>query len=106
MGCVTDVSAPYYFTANGVIDLGNGQFVNLFPNPVRNSLNVYWNINGMPMLDVVITDLQGRTMKTLTNVSNGTVVDLTGLPRGVYNVKIYSAGSYKLNKTARILKVD
>ena len=106
MGCVSDLSAPYYFTSKGVVDLGNGQFVNLFPNPVRNSLNVYWNINGNPALDIVISDLQGRTMKTLLKVSNGTVVDLTGLPRGVYNVKVYSAGSYKINKTVRILKVE
>jgi hypothetical protein len=105
-GCVSDISAPYSYLANGVIDLGNGQFVNLYPNPVQNSLNVYWNINGMPMLDIVISDLQGRQMKTVMHASNGTVLDLTGLPRGIYNVKIYSADSYKINKTVRILKVD
>ncbi|HEY4110066.1 MAG TPA: FG-GAP-like repeat-containing protein [Puia sp.] len=105
-GCTTDVSDPYSFVASGLIDLGNGQFVSLYPNPVKNSLNVYWNINGNPTLDVVISDLEGRQMLTVSHVSNGTVLDLTGLPRGVYNVKIYSSDSYKINKTARILKVD
>jgi hypothetical protein len=105
-GCVTEVSAPYYYTTKGMIDLGNGQFVNLFPNPVRNGMNIYWNVPGMAALDVVISDQQGRQVRMIRQVSNGAVVDLTGLMRGVYNVKIYSEGSYPINQTVHILKVD
>jgi hypothetical protein len=105
-GCVTDVSAPYSYVTSGLIDLGNGQYVNLYPNPVKNSLNVFWNINGMPLLSIVVTDQQGRQMKTVINASNGSVLDLTGLPTGVYNVKIYSNGSFTINKTVRILKIQ
>jgi hypothetical protein len=105
-GCGTDGSMPFVYVASGMIDLGNGQFVNLYPNPVKNSLNIYWNISGMPMLDVVISDPEGRQMKTLHHAANGTVIDLTGLPKGVYSVRIYSNDNYKINKTVRILKVD
>jgi hypothetical protein len=69
-------------------------------------LTVYWVISGNPQLDVVISDLQGRQMKTVINVPSGSVIDLTGLPKGTYNVKIYSRGSYNINKTLRILKIE
>ncbi|HVU95975.1 MAG TPA: hypothetical protein VHE34_12160 [Puia sp.] len=45
-------------------------------------------------------------MKTVLNVANETAVDMTGLAPGIYDVKIFSSGSYPLNKTARILKVN
>jgi hypothetical protein len=106
LGCPTDPSMPYDFIGKGILDLGGGQFVNLYPNPVKNGLTVYWVISGNPQLDVVISDLQGRQMKTVVNVTSGSVIDLSGLPKGTYNVKIYSHGSYNINKTLRILKVD
>jgi hypothetical protein len=101
-GCVSDLSAPYTVALTGLINLGNGQYVNLYPNPVSKQININWNINGMPPLDIEITDFQGRKMLMLPNALNGTVVDLSGL----YTIRIYSDRSYKINKTIRILKVD
>lgn len=105
--CAGSLSAPYSIAAlSGQIDLGGGQYVSMAPNPVQNSLTIYWNISGSPSLSAVITDPQGRQMKTLYNIPNGSVVDMTGLPKGVYYIKIYNAGQLKINKTVEVLKVD
>jgi FG-GAP-like repeat/IPT/TIG domain/Secretion system C-terminal sorting domain/FG-GAP repeat len=103
--CVSAVSAPYALATGGQINLGNGQYLSLAPNPVQNSLSIFWNINGNALLDVVVTDLQGRQMLAEYNVANGTVLDLSGLPKGVYNVKVYSSGSLNFNKSIKILKL-
>jgi FG-GAP-like repeat/IPT/TIG domain/Secretion system C-terminal sorting domain len=103
--CVSAVSAPYALAISGQISLGNGQYLSLAPNPVQNSLSIFWNINGNALLDVVVTDLQGRQMLAVYNVANGAVLDLSGLPKGVYNVKVYSSGSLNINKSIKILKL-
>jgi hypothetical protein len=103
--CESAVSAPYALALSGQINLGNGQYLSLAPNPVQNSLSIFWNINGNALLDVVVTDLQGRQMLAAYNVANGTVLDLTGLPKGVYNVRVFSSGSLNINKSIKILKI-
>ncbi|GGB17729.1 hypothetical protein GCM10011511_46920 [Puia dinghuensis] len=103
-GCPTDVSTPFVFVANGLVNLGNGQYINLYPNPVHNSLNIYWNINSNPILDIVISDFSGRQVRMFSHATNGSVLDVTGIPKGVYDVRIYSEDG-SIHSTVKILKL-
>jgi hypothetical protein len=103
--CSSAPSLPYSLALKGQIDIGSGKYISLVPNPVQNSLSLYWNAAGSS-LDAAIADPQGRVLKTLYNVPNGTVVDLTGLPKGIYYVKIYSLDGVTINKTIKILKIE
>ncbi len=105
-GCMSDFSIPYNFELTGMINLGNGQYINLYPNPVGEALNLSWNINGMRLLNIEIMDAQGRQLQTNQSLQNGTVIDLSGLAKGIYFIRIYSYNQYKINKTVRILKVN
>lgn len=102
-GCTSDLSTPYNFIITGIISLGNNQYVKLFPNPVKNELNLNWNINGMPLLNIEITDLNGRQLLVRKNISSGTTVDVSQFAQGIYFMKIYSS-SLKLNNTIKISK--
>lgn len=102
-GCTSAPSAAFIFSLTGVIDLGNNQYVKIFPNPVTDRLYLSWNINGSPLLNIEISDLQGRSILTRNNITSGTPILISYLPTGIYFVKI-SNQKLKINGTARIVK--
>jgi hypothetical protein len=102
-GCTSDFSSPYIFALTGVINLGNGAFINLYPNPVRNQLNINWNIPAMATLSVQINDLNGNHVFLNSDMHNGNSINLTGLPAGIYVIKFYNS-QLNINKTVRIIK--
>lgn len=101
--CVSDFAAAYSFVVTGIIDLGNRQYIRIYPNPVRNSLNIDWYIVATPALNVDISDLQGRRVLGATSMRNASSLDLSRLPQGVYFVRIYS-DRIKINYTVKIIK--
>jgi hypothetical protein len=102
-GCTSDFSVPYHFTLTGLINLGDGQYINLYPNPVKDQLNVNWNINGMPLLNVQITDLQGKQMLMKNNLNSGAPVNISQLPRGMLLIKIFTDDG-KISQTVKVIK--
>ncbi len=59
------------------------EFINFFPNPVRETLTVESSIN---IETIVITNTLGQTMKTINGVNGTQTIDLSGLSRGLYIV--------------------
>ncbi|HEV2830689.1 MAG TPA: T9SS type A sorting domain-containing protein, partial [Hanamia sp.] len=102
-GCTSDFSVPYNFALTGLINLGDGQYINLYPNPVKDQLNVNWNINGMPLLNVQITDLQGKQMLMKNNLRSGAPVNISQLPQGILLIKIFTDDG-KISQTVKIIK--
>jgi hypothetical protein len=102
-GCTSDFSVPYNFILTGLINLGDGQYINLYPNPVKDQLNVNWNINGMPLLNMQITDLQGKQMLLKNNLHSGTPVNISQLPTGILLVKIFTDDG-EISQTIKIIK--
>ncbi len=102
-GCTSDFSASFNVIVTGIINLGNGQYIKLFPNPVKKNLNIDWNINGMPVLNIEITDLHGRKLLFYQNIRSGTALDISQFPPGIYFVKIFNS-RVKINNTIKIIK--
>jgi hypothetical protein len=102
-GCTSDFSVPYNFTLTGLINLGNGQYINLYPNPIKDQLNVDWNINGMPLLNIQITDLQGKQMFMKNNLHSGSPVNISQLPPGILLIKIFTDDG-KISETVKVVK--
>lgn len=103
--CISDFSDPYNITLTGIIDLGNGQFINMYPNPVKDRLFVTWNIDGMPPLQVEVMDLQGKQLLVYNNLGSGTPINLSQLPPGIYLIKVYNRQE-KNTYTVRIYKAE
>jgi hypothetical protein len=101
--CLSEFSDPSIFSTNRTIDLGNGQYIDLFPNPVRSRLVINWSIIGTSGVDVEIWNMQGRRVLLQTNVQSGTVINLSPLLPGIYYVRIFDNSNHK-NYTVRIMK--
>ncbi len=105
-GCTSDFSSGYNVNMTDEIDLGNGQHARLYPNPVTTDLTIKWQLNSGGSLNISITDLQGRPVVTLLDLTQqGTIINLSALSPGYYLLKMYSSES-GINKTVKILKVN
>ena len=102
-GCASDLSAPFSVKLTGIIDLGNGQYINAYPNPVKNKLNINWNIDDILLLNAEVSDMQGKKWISVTNISNNASVDLSKLNGGIYFMRIFD-NQHKINNTIKIIK--
>lgn len=104
-GCTSDPSLPYYWGGIGSIELPDDQFIRYYPNPVTNTLYIAQHVNGQPlMLDLSFMDGQGRLLLAIHNTSEA-VVNVSSLPVGILYLRIICNGTYKVDKTVRILKM-
>jgi len=94
-GCKSQSTATYIVAA-GIQELPEGIGVNVYPNPFGNYIFIRTNNTGI--LDVEVYDVLGRTMlqaKPLSGLAEPIMVNTSGLPEGVYLVKVNSIGSQK-----------
>ncbi len=75
--------------ATGINDLGNGQAVNVFPNPTTDVLTV----SGILTQQLIqLTDMQGRIIQSLNyNDTDRRQVNVTGIATGMYLLKVSDA---------------
>jgi FG-GAP-like repeat/Secretion system C-terminal sorting domain/IPT/TIG domain len=105
-GCMSDMSAAIKVDLAENIDLGNGQFARIYPNPVTTDMTIKWNIQNVSSLVISITDLQGKPVIVKNDFQQkGTTINLSGLAPGYYLLRFYEPKS-NINKTAKILKAN
>ena len=102
--CLSEFSDPSFFSTTRTIDLGNGQYIDLNPNPVTNRLKLNWVINGTTGLDVEIRNSQGGLVLLRTNLSAGSIIDMSSLLPGAYYVRIFD-NTHHQNYVVRIVKI-
>jgi hypothetical protein len=62
-GCAGPLSDAYPFTVTGLLDLGNGRYIKLYPNPIPGNqlLNVDWSLGALVnQVRVTVRDNNGR----------------------------------------------
>ena len=62
----------------------------LYPNPVNNELNITRNIEFDGTIDIIIYDLQGRTVANKVLEKGETKINIESLLKGIYFVKVNS----------------
>ena len=67
-------------------EYGNPSSFLLYPNPASNMLHIL-NINDLPVSQVAVISMDGKTMNIHLNED---VIDLSGLTNGMYFLKIQS----------------
>ena len=102
-GCTSEPSADYNFVLTGIINLGNGQYLKFYPNPIRDKLYFNWNISNASQLQAELMDLHGRLLFTGRKISNGSFLDLSHLSPGVYLLKIHNK-PLRVSETIKIVK--
>jgi hypothetical protein len=101
--CNSPVSAPFVFKTNNLIELGDNQHINMYPNPVSSYLRLTWQVAGNPKMNIEISDAQGRPVVLTPGMTSGETVYVGALKQGIYYVRIYNETS-GINTVTKIIK--
>jgi hypothetical protein len=97
---VTRLTYNIHFSVEvGVDEPGNVPVINLYPNPVRNTLNV----NGAKRADLKIFTITGQLVMSISGF-NDQSIDISGLENGVYTVQVVLENNAAVNKKITILR--
>jgi hypothetical protein len=84
-------SVFYSSVVTATMKTGGSFNVEAYPNPVTNTLTV--KLIGRPGANaaIIITDVTGKTLKTIPVTGSSTAIDMSGFAQGVYLAKYYDA---------------
>lgn len=104
-GCTSDLSVAFNYIYTATLDVGNGQTIKLWPNPVRSILTLQWDIANLQTISVQITDMYGMPVLNKQGIISGGTINIESLPTGTYFIKMVATGKKPVG-TIKILKVN
>ena len=104
-GCISNLSANYYYLVSAVVNLSGGEYIKFSPNPFMNQLTVQYQLNRQMQYNIDVIQMgSGKLMKTIRNISNGQSLDMSGLLNGIYVLRLYSNDG-KTDQRIRVVKL-
>ncbi|TAH00887.1 MAG: T9SS C-terminal target domain-containing protein [Sphingobacteriales bacterium] len=95
-------------TSNVVIvdfDLANNNLITVFPNPVKEVLNVNWNANINTAVRILVYDISGRKIEEINNLKGKNAkIDVSNLPIGIYLLEIQNNATGKSLGLTKFIK--
>lgn len=86
-GCAGPESKPFLVNAkSSAYDLGGGQYVNAFPNPVVSRLKVFFRVDQQQMLTARLHDMTGRLIWKTKAIPSGAEIEMGRLSKGLYRL--------------------
>ena len=86
-----------------VINYANGEYIKIYPNPVQSVLKVDFDLGQQRKVDIKLYDMMGRLVIDRPGLRKGSTLTMTGLSKGIYNVKVWGIDG-KLLMTEKIIK--
>ena len=86
-----------------VINYDNGQYIKIYPNPVQSVLKVDFDLGQQRQVDIKLYEMTGRLVIDRPGLRKGSTLTMTGLSKGIYNVKVWGIDG-KLLMTEKIIK--
>ena len=103
--CISAMSNPYYYLITDIINLSNGDFIKLAPNPIVNKVNLDFSIKGYQRLNFDVFEMTtGNRVYSRQGLSAGMPIFLGELSPGNYIIKI-SSNDNKIRQQFKILKM-
>jgi len=81
-----------------VDELSSPTFFSIGPNPVVNTLNVYFAETGNMAREIRIYDLSGKEILTTSNNTKQLTLDVSALPKGVYLLKVSEGDNVRVKR--------
>jgi hypothetical protein len=78
-------SVQVNIVASGIMEAANAMGMELFPNPASNEVSISWTNGGNGSIELF--DVSGKLVLT-AEVSSGNKLNLSGLTKGVYLLKL------------------
>lgn len=90
-GCLSSMGNPYYYLVTDIINLSNGEFIKLAPNPFVNKLIIDFRLKAYQRLNIDVYEITtGNKVYSRQGLSAGMPLLLSDLSSGTYIVKISS----------------
>lgn len=92
------------FSPVGIADANNQQnYLSVFPNPVSEKINVRYAIDNPGLVEILLVDITGRTVKELKSENQNSgeyteVYELNSFERGMYFITIRQGNSEQMEK--------
>jgi hypothetical protein len=86
-----------------VINYDNGQYLKIYPNPVQSILKIDFDLGQKKQVDIKVYDMTGRMVMNRPGMKKGSSITMTGLAKGIYNVKVWTSDG-KILMTEKIIK--
>lgn len=90
-----------YQDPNGVTGIENNAFVNVFPNPANNIINIAFDVQSTETLSLSFYDLSGKQVLNKQTAISGfdkETVDVSTLPSGIYFLNLRSESIQQTQK--------
>jgi hypothetical protein len=104
-GCISAMSSPYYYLVTDIIQLSNGEFIKLTPNPFINFMNIDFVVKGHQRMNIeVFSAATGAKVATRMGVIAGSRLSFSELNPGVYFVRV-SSPDFKVSHQFKMVKL-
>ena len=104
-GCVSSLSAPYYYLVTDIINLSKDEFIKLAPNPFVNQLNFDYLVKGYNKLNIEVFDISsGNIVASQPNLTAGTKITFGQLTAGTYVIRVTSTDN-KISYQFKMVKL-
>jgi hypothetical protein len=84
-----------YNNSTGIYETNEIAF-HFYPNPINDFLNLYLENNSES--NIKITDLHGRTLLSKMIIGKSTIIDIKGIPSGVYFLRLQQGNNVSVSK--------
>lgn len=104
-GCVSQLSNPYYYLVTDIVNLENGEYIKLSPNPFQDNLSIDFNVKGYQYLNIELFELStGNKVGQRNNVYPGTSMQFNNLNIGTFIIRVTSFDN-KINCHFKMVKI-
>lgn len=94
-----DLDGNYSHSAVRMVKFAVGDFISVYPNPARHSVTISGLCGNESIL---LTDVAGRVVKRVQYMGAETVIDISSLSEGMYQLKIVSGSKIHLRKIIKL----
>jgi len=114
-GCISPMSDVYVYnnpnlnkeslriTGTSTLD---SKAVQLYPNPVGNTLKISYQIIGIQNVTAEIMDMNGNVIARKESVTSGSNIDVTGYASGMYIIRLVNGENKEILYTSKIIKIN
>jgi hypothetical protein len=102
-GCTSALSQGYYYITNSFVNLSNGEYFKVSPNPTSGELNINYKISSSRNISISVFDINGRAILLNKKVETGGKVNLGSVSKGNYIIQVKD-GSGKIITSQKLVK--
>jgi len=112
-GCISPMSDAYVYNnsnlnkeslrATGTSTL-DSKAIQLYPNPVGNTLKISYQLSGIKDVTVEILDMNGTIIARKESISSGSSFDVSGYASGMYIVRLVNGENQEVLYTTKVVK--